>query len=192
MKKLLKVPHKASRKLRKFWALPNAAKRLLLVTYLTLLAFRLGLWQLPARYLIRSSQHFGTPRSPLDRFHQWLAKKLLPHRAVLPLEEQPLGPQTTVGTISPDDPKDSQQAIARMRWAIDVTSKFMPGKVKCLARALTMQRLMLRSGYHPALRIGVAHDSDGKFEAHAWIEHNNIVTIGDLPDLSRYTLLPSL
>ncbi|NEQ84407.1 MAG: lasso peptide biosynthesis B2 protein, partial [Moorea sp. SIO2I5] len=64
--------------------------------------------------------------------------------------------------------------------------------VKCLARALTSYTLMVQYGYVPQLRIGVAKGESGQLEAHAWVENQGLVVIGQLPDLTRFKTLPSL
>lgn len=80
--------------------------------------------------------------------------------------------------------------INKIIWAVNVSSKYMPGKVKCLARALTTEFLMNRLGYYPELRIGIAKGETGKLEAHAWIESQGKVLIGQLEDLARFQVLP--
>lgn len=85
-----------------------------------------------------------------------------------------------------------QYSIDQIVWAIEMSSQYMPGGVKCLARALTMQVLMRKWGYVPVLHIGVASDGDNTLEAHAWIEHEGNIAIGELPDLGRYICLLSL
>lgn len=87
--------------------------------------------------------------------------------------------------------KVNQTQVAKSVWAVNQSSRYMPGGVKCLARALTTQVLMSRRGYPAELCIGVAKNETGKLEAHAWIESQGQVLIGQLQDLSRYTLLPS-
>lgn len=84
------------------------------------------------------------------------------------------------------------RSIGNIIWAVNLSSRYMPGQVKCLARALTTQVLMKQSHYTAELRIGVAKGESGKLEAHAWIEHQGRVVIGYLQDLSRYTPMPSL
>lgn len=87
---------------------------------------------------------------------------------------------------------DTQQAsVNKITWAVNAVSRYIPG-VKCLARALTTQVLMNRYGYSPELRIGVAKTEAGKLEAHAWIEYQGKVAIGNLLDLPRFIPLPSL
>lgn len=106
---------------------------------------------------------------------------LLPFRMVLQLLDhisQPAGPTSVT--------------VGRIVWAVEAASRSMPGEVKCLARALTTQVLMSRCGYLAQLRIGVAKDEQGTLQAHAWIEHQGKVAIGQLADLSRYVPLPSI
>jgi hypothetical protein len=84
-----------------------------------------------------------------------------------------------------------QTTIGKVVWAVNVASRYMPGNVKCLVLALTTQILMSRCGHSPKLRIGVAKGEEGQFEAHAWVENQGQVVIGNLTDLSRFTPMPS-
>jgi Transglutaminase-like superfamily len=84
-----------------------------------------------------------------------------------------------------------QVSAGKIVWAVNAVSRYMPG-VKCLARALTAEIMMKSYGYSPQLRIGVAKGEKGNLQAHAWIEYQGKVAIGNLPDLSRYIPLPSL
>ena len=54
------------------------------------------------------------------------------------------------------------------------------------------KRLLGRLGYSTSLRIGVARNEKGKFQAHAWIEDGGEILIGELNDLDRFTVLPPL
>lgn len=83
-------------------------------------------------------------------------------------------------------------ATKKIVWAINFATRHMPGGAKCLARALTVQIILSLYGCTSNLRIGVAKKSTGELEAHAWIEHQDEVLIGDLPNLSSFTQLPSL
>ena len=82
--------------------------------------------------------------------------------------------------------------LRQIIWGVNVATRYMPGGAKCLARALTTQILMSRSGFSPELCIGVAKAESGELEAHAWIKYQEYVVIGHLPDLPRYIQLPSL
>ncbi|RCJ25504.1 hypothetical protein A6770_27610 [Nostoc minutum NIES-26] len=82
-------------------------------------------------------------------------------------------------------------SISKIVWAVNAATRYVPG-AKCLARALATQVLMNRHSYSPELRIGVTKGETGKLEAHAWIEYQGRVVIGNLQNLSRYMPLPSL
>ncbi|ARV58397.1 hypothetical protein BZZ01_06880 [Nostocales cyanobacterium HT-58-2] len=92
----------------------------------------------------------------------------------------------------PLETQQSQISVGKIVWAVNVVTRYMPGGAKCLARALTTQILMSRYGYSCELRIGVAKDKGGQLEAHAWIEYQGRIAIGNLADLSRFIPLPSL
>ncbi|MBW4630356.1 MAG: lasso peptide biosynthesis B2 protein [Iphinoe sp. HA4291-MV1] len=91
----------------------------------------------------------------------------------------------------PFETHESQISVGKIIWAVNVATRYMPGRAKCLARALTTQLLMSRYGYLCELRIGVAKEQGGKLEAHAWIEYQGQVAIGNMTDLSRFIPLPS-
>jgi hypothetical protein len=82
-------------------------------------------------------------------------------------------------------------SIQKIVWAVDVSTHFSPGGAKCLARALTAQVMMQQHGFDAQLQIGVINDPAKKFQAHAWLEHQGAVVIGQLPELSTYTTLLS-
>jgi hypothetical protein len=85
----------------------------------------------------------------------------------------------------------NQVSVDRVIEAVEVASRYMPGGVKCLARALATQVLLGQRGYQAELRIGVAKGEEGQLEAHAWVENQGRTVIGNLADLSRFTpLLP--
>ncbi|QDL09337.1 lasso peptide biosynthesis B2 protein [Brasilonema octagenarum UFV-E1] len=92
----------------------------------------------------------------------------------------------------PCSTQKSQISVGKIVWAVNVATRYTPGGAKCLARALTTQFLMNRYHYSSELRIGVAKEQGGQLEAHAWIEYQGWVAIGNLPDLSRFIPMPSL
>ena len=85
--------------------------------------------------------------------------------------------------------KSDQVSVDKIIWAVRVASRYIPGRVKCLARALTTQVLLEQRGYQAQLRIGVAKGEQG-LEAHAWVESQGRIVIGGLKDIGRYTTLP--
>ena len=82
--------------------------------------------------------------------------------------------------------------IRQIVWAVEKSAQLTPGGAKCLAKALTTQVLMGRRGLSCDFKIGVAKSPEGQLEAHAWIEVNGQVIMGALPDLERFTSLPTL
>jgi Transglutaminase-like superfamily len=82
--------------------------------------------------------------------------------------------------------------IKQIVAAVDRSSKYSPGNVKCLARALATEVLLTKYGYCPLLKIGVAKGEQGKLEAHAWVEEQEKIVIGDLQDLDKFKVFPAL
>ncbi|MCX7596683.1 MAG: lasso peptide biosynthesis B2 protein [Fischerella sp.] len=109
---------------------------------------------------------------------------LLPFKNLLKLLEK-------INQLSQRSHSTNQVTLSKIIWAVNAVTRYMPG-VKCLARALTTHVLMSQYGYAPQLRIGVAKAESGKLEAHAWIEYQGRVVIGNLADLYRFIPLPSL
>ena len=67
----------------------------------------------------------------------------------------------------------------RLVWAVNTSANYVP-KATCLVRALAAQVLFARYGYGAEVRIGVAKP-DGQFAAHAWLEYEGAVAIGEAP-----------
>ena len=74
-------------------------------------------------------------------------------------------------------------------WAVTVAGRYVPGAT-CLVQALVGERLLRRAGYPAELRIGVANQPD--FHAHAWVESNGKVVLGETETVSEFTSLPAL
>jgi len=74
-------------------------------------------------------------------------------------------------------------------WAVNGATRHMPGGAKCLARALTTQILMGQQQYPCDLCIGVSKGDKGELKAHAWVESDQQIIVGWLPDLSQYKRL---
>jgi hypothetical protein len=83
-------------------------------------------------------------------------------------------------------------SVSSIVWAVNVISRYLAPGSKCLARALTTQKLLEWQGHGGELRIGVAKSAAGKLEAHAWVEIENCVVMGHISDLNRYQPLPQL
>ena len=72
------------------------------------------------------------------------------------------------------------QAAARI---VHSAARWSPLPASCLARSLVLCRLLRRQGLFADLRIGVAKPN-GRFEAHAWVEHLGVV-LNDGQDVER-------
>ena len=90
---------------------------------------------------------------------------------------------------SPSD--GDREDIDRIVSAVALTSGYVPG-VKCLERALAAKVLLSSRGHPVDLRIGVDRGRAQQLEAHAWLEDDGTIVIGDVEDLDRYTRLPVL
>lgn len=85
------------------------------------------------------------------------------------------------------DPRsDTDQRIA---WAVTSAARYLPAAT-CLTQALAAKVLLTVAGREARLTIGVEKDGT-RLRAHAWVEGNGRVIVGD-HDLSRFTLLPSI
>ncbi len=77
----------------------------------------------------------------------------------------------------------------KLLWSIRVASRYVP-RASCLTQAIAARTLLARSGFPSALRFGVAKDGN-RFLAHAWLECDGAVVLGDAgPEC--YTALPAL
>jgi hypothetical protein len=113
----------------------------------------------------------------------WVGVRILPYRALPRLdghsETQPSQRRERKGS-APD----------RIAWSVQVMARRLPGKMTCLIQALAADAMLRRRGYQPQMRIGVAgRDRTGKIEAHAWVECEGKVVIGDVDDLATYAIL---
>ena len=61
-----------------------------------------------------------------------------------------------------------------------------------MTRALALMLLLRRRGYPAELRIGVRPSGEDRLDAHAWVEGEGRILIGQIASLSEYTPLPKL
>lgn len=88
--------------------------------------------------------------------------------------------------------KTDVQIVRQIVWAVNLSARFTPGGAKCLARALTTKVLLDQRRCPSLFKIGVAKDASGGLDAHAWIEFQGHVVMGQVSKLSEYTSLPPL
>lgn len=82
------------------------------------------------------------------------------------------------------------ETVDRVVRAIRIASRRLPAAT-CLTQAIATKILLRRRGHQPTLRIGVAKSESGEFLAHAWLEHEGTIVLGDLSDLARYSSFSS-
>ncbi|WP_229217047.1 lasso peptide biosynthesis B2 protein [Dyadobacter luteus] len=88
-----------------------------------------------------------------------------------------------------DKKKDvSGQQIDAAVWAVKSAADHLPVELLCLPRALATKYL-LRKVPALTLEIGVEITPAKVFEAHAWVEKNGSVIIGDWPETVSYQRL---
>lgn len=83
--------------------------------------------------------------------------------------------------------------IDQVRWAIAAIARRFP-PATCLVQAVAGDILLRRRGLASELHIGVRTPGKGgaHIEAHAWLECNGVVAIGDLENLADFTVLTVL
>lgn len=74
---------------------------------------------------------------------------------------------------------------ASVCWAVSTAASHFPGTYDCLDRALAGSVLLAANGYQHHLRLGVDTTSS-EFEAHAWIESDGEVLMGNVEDFGRF------
>ncbi len=73
--------------------------------------------------------------------------------------------------------KEHVVSMVRLRTMIMVSSRYVP-RAACLVQALAGHILFSKYGYQTSIKIGVLTEN-GEFEAHAWLEDDNRVVLGE-------------
>lgn len=83
----------------------------------------------------------------------------------------------------------SDQQISDVVWAVNTMANNLPFQLLCLPRALATKYL-LRDVDSLVLQIGVdVNKMQSSFEAHAWVEKNGRIIIGEWPETTSYHTL---
>ncbi len=77
-------------------------------------------------------------------------------------------------------------------WAVEASGRRLLSRNPCLPKALAVLILFRRGGADAELHVGVARESDGPVEAHAWVESGGEIVIGGDVAIESYTRLPGL
>lgn len=95
-----------------------------------------------------------------------------------------------IGQRPRSDDAASSSSPERIAFMVRAAGNAFPGAHNCLVQALVAQIMLRRRGYPAELRIGVANPANGGFKAHAWLESEGRVVIGDF-ELDAYVPLSS-
>jgi hypothetical protein len=79
----------------------------------------------------------------------------------------------------------------RIAWAVEAVSRAIPGMKNCLVQAVAAEAMLIQAGYPCELRIGAAKKAPDELIAHAWVESEGRVVIGEF-ELDRYTPMMAL
>jgi hypothetical protein len=114
---------------------------------------------------------------------------LLPFRVVKERVEK----ITAASANSSSGPPTTQdlQVVLRVASSVRRASRYVPAAT-CLTQALATQLLLARRGQVSRLRIGVSKGQGGELKAHAWVESQGRIVIGQTNDLPSYTILNRL
>ncbi len=101
----------------------------------------------------------------------WIGLRLLPFRRVLQTVE-------IFSSVS-HSKNDSLWNPDKIVWAVVAISRYSPLTLSCLEQALAAKITLGREGYPALVRIGVASGKGAQLRAHAWLECNDEIIIGD-------------
>jgi len=84
---------------------------------------------------------------------------------------------------------DGRVPATRVAALVASVARRFPTPVTCLAEALAAEAMLRRRGYEPALRLGVRRADAAVFDAHAWVECDGRIVIGEVAELGDYAVL---
>jgi hypothetical protein len=94
------------------------------------------------------------------------------------------------GRSWPRSKRPERPSVDEISRAVEIARRYLPGVYKCLPAAYATHLLLLRYGHPSKVHYGVARDAQGKVEAHAWVDSNGRVVMGQLDDLARFVPFP--
>jgi hypothetical protein len=68
--------------------------------------------------------------------------------------------------------------VSRLAWLVEAAGRYCPAGTSCLKEALVLSWLLAQQGMPATLRIGVGRQA-GALAAHAWLERDGHVILGD-------------
>lgn len=82
-----------------------------------------------------------------------------------------------------EEPPETHDRAVRIATLVNAACRHSPLPVTCLVRSLVLISQLRRRNIGSCLRIGV-RIANGKFEAHAWVEHQG-VPVNDHPETGK-------
>jgi hypothetical protein len=79
----------------------------------------------------------------------------------------------------------------KILWAVRRVSRYIP-HARCLSQAITVKIMLINHIDPVQLRIGLKKSHDDGILAHAWLEQQGNIIIGNLADLHKYHILEPL
>jgi hypothetical protein len=79
-------------------------------------------------------------------------------------------------------------SVSEVIWAVGAAGRRITGTT-CLIEALAADTMLRRRGHQPLLRIGVRQGEHSLLDAHAWVECDGQVVMGEVPQLTDYAIL---
>jgi hypothetical protein len=92
----------------------------------------------------------------------------------------------------PPKPADREEMRAIIQAIERIGQWLAPLRINCLPQALVGHRLLGRKGFNVQLKIGVLKHPGDQLAAHAWLEHEGRVILGDLRGLDQFAAFPAL
>jgi Transglutaminase-like superfamily len=88
-------------------------------------------------------------------------------------------------------PRGTVVEDTRVVWAVRAASRRMPVRTSCLVEALAADTMLRQRGYECILRLGVWRPGSPSksLRAHAWLERQGMVVLGELEELPDYAVL---
>lgn len=78
-----------------------------------------------------------------------------------------------------------------LAWVVRTSSRLVPAAT-CLTQSLALQCVLTTAGRPCRVQIGVAKDARGKFQSHAWVEHDGHTLLSTPVEVMRYARLLTL
>jgi hypothetical protein len=92
----------------------------------------------------------------------------------------------------PPKPADREEMRVIIQAIERIGQWLAPLRINCLPQALVGHRLLGRKGFNVQLKIGVLKHPGDQLAAHAWLEHEGRVILGDLRGLDQFAAFPAL